>query len=183
MAEPNEEFQESAQGAERAEPGQNGSAEVDPASAKHDTAEAYKALNDKYVRLFAEFENFRRRTSRENFELIASANNKLIAKLTEVLDNFNLAFDPKHKAASVEDLEKGFRLIYSKFKQILEDEGLEEIDPKGAEFDPNQHEALMQQPSDSVPEHHVSEVLLKGYKVKAKILKHAKVIVSTGKAQ
>ena len=74
------------------------------------------------------------------------------------------------------------RLIYNKFKNILSEEGLNEIDPLGAEFDPNLHEALMQQPSDTVPENHVSQVLMKGYKAKDKILKHAKVIVSTGKA-
>jgi molecular chaperone GrpE len=106
---------------------------------------------DKFVRLFAEFENFRRRTAKESFELTANANAKLLGKLTEVLDNFNLAFDPKHKAASQEDVDKGIRLIYNKFKDILSDEGLTEIDPAGEEFDPNLHDAVMQQPSDTVP--------------------------------
>ena len=59
--------------------------------------------------------------------------------------------------------------------------GLEEIDPAGAEFDPNLHDALLQQPSDTVPEHHVIQTVQKGYKLKSKILKHAKVIVSKGK--
>jgi len=136
---------------------------------------------DKHLRLLAEFDNFRRRTAKENFDLIASANAKLLGKMTDVLDDFNLAFDPKHKTESREDLEKGMRLIYNKFKEILSDEGLTEIDPVGAEFDPNLHDALMQQPSDTVPENHVSQVLQKGYKAKNKILKHAKVIVSTGK--
>lgn len=135
---------------------------------------------DKFVRLFAEFENFRRRTAKESFELTANANAKLLGKLTEVLDNFNLAFDPKHKAASQEDVDKGIRLIYNKFKDILSDEGLTEVDPIGEEFDPNLHEALMQAPSDTVPENHIIQVLQKGYKAKNKILKHAKVIVSTG---
>ncbi len=138
-------------------------------------------LKDKNLRLYAEFENFRRRTSKENFELIASANAKLIGKLTDVLDNFELAFDPKHKAAKPEDFEKGIKLIFAKFKDILSEEGLTEVNPVGEEFDPNLHEALMQQPSETVPENHVAQVLQKGYKVKAKILKHAKVIVSTGK--
>jgi molecular chaperone GrpE len=137
---------------------------------------------DKHLRLLAEFENFRRRTVKENFELVSSANAKLLGKLTDVLDDLNLAFDPKHKTESREDLEKGMRLIYNKFKDILSDEGLTEIDPVGAEFDPNLHDALMQQPSDTVPENHVAQVLQKGYKAKNKILKHAKVIVSTGKA-
>jgi molecular chaperone GrpE len=145
------------------------------------TAAELQETKDKYIRLFAEFENFRRRTARENFDLMASANAKLLGKLTEVLDNFNLAFDPKLKAEKREDFEKGLRLIYSKFKEILSDEGLTEVDPVKEEFDPNLHEALMQQPSDEVPENHIIQVLQKGYKVKNKILKHAKVIVSTGK--
>ncbi len=136
---------------------------------------------DKYVRLFAEFENFRRRTAKENFELMANANHKLLGKMTEVLDNFNLAFDPKNKVANPEDFEKGIRLIYNRFKEILSDEGLAEVDPIGEEFDPNLHEALMQQPSDTVDENHIIQVFQKGYKSKSKILKHAKVIVSTGK--
>lgn len=145
------------------------------------TAQELQEYKDKYIRLFAEFENFRRRSARENFELIANANAKLLGKLTEVLDNFNLAFDPKNKTGNQEDVEKGIRLIYNKFKDILSDEGLTEVDPVGEDFDPNLHEALMQQPSDTVPENQIIQVLQKGYKAKAKILKHAKVIVSTGK--
>jgi molecular chaperone GrpE len=164
---------DSASGADTGKPGEGGQAE---ASASKELA----ALNDKYVRLFAEFENFRRRTAKENFELVAAANQKLIAKLTDVLDNFELAFDPKHKTAKPEDFEKGVKLIQSKFKDILSDEGLEEINPAGEEFDPNFHDALMQQPSDTVPENRVSQVLQKGYKIKGRILKHAKVIVSKG---
>lgn len=137
---------------------------------------------DRHLRLLAEWDNYRRRTVKENFDLVASANAKLLGKLTEVLDDFNLAFDPKHKSDKPEKLEEGMRLIYNKFKNLLSEEGLVEIDPQGAEFDPNLHDALMQQPSDKVPENHVMQVLMKGYKVKDKILKHAKVIVSTGKS-
>jgi molecular chaperone GrpE len=147
-----------------------------------DWARECELHKDRYVRLMAEFENFRRRTAKENFELVAAANVKLVGRLTDVLDNFELAFDPRHKAGSVEDFEKGVRLIYNKFREILSDEGLEEINPAGQAFDPNLHEALMQQPSDTVPENHVVQVLQKGYKAKSRILKHAKVIVSQGKA-
>jgi molecular chaperone GrpE len=137
-------------------------------------------LKDKNLRLYAEFDNFRRRTAKESFDLMATANAGLVGKLIEVLDNFNRAFDPQNKA-SAEDFEKGVKLIYGRFKAILDAEGLEEIDPKGGEFDPNLHEALLQQPSDSVPENHVIQTIQKGYKLKAKILTHAKVIVSKGK--
>lgn len=153
---------------------------AEPASADKTSVELQE-YKDKFVRLFAEFENFRRRSAKENFEVMANANAKLLGKLTDVLDNFNLAFDPKNKAGSPEDIEKGMRLIFNKFKDILSEEGLTEVDPVGEEFDPNLHEALMQQASDTVPENQIIQVLQKGYKAKNKILKHAKVIVSTGK--
>ncbi len=137
-------------------------------------------LRDKHLRLFAEFENFRKRAARENFEVIATANARLIGQLTEVLDNFQRAFDPKHRGAA-EEFEKGVRLIYARLREILESEGLEELDPTGQEFDPGVHDALMQQVSDTVPENHVIQTVQKGYRLKAKILKHAKVIVSKGK--
>ena len=137
-------------------------------------------LKDKNLRLYAEFDNFRRRTAKESFEMMVTANASLIGKLTEVLDNFNRAFDPQNKA-SAEDFEKGIKLIFGRFKDLLEAEGLEEIDPTGAPFDPNVHDALLQQHSDKVPENHVIQTISKGYKLKSKILSHAKVIVSKGK--
>ena len=143
-------------------------------------ASELQEAKDKHLRLLAEWDNYRRRTVKENFELISNANAKLLGKLTDVLDDFNLAFDPKN-SGKPEELEKGLKLIYNKFKNLLSEEGLTELDPIGQEFDPNLHDALMQQPNDTVPENHVSQVLMKGYKAKDKILKHAKVIVSTGK--
>jgi molecular chaperone GrpE len=177
-----EEEQEGAPGARPVDQAEGAAPQGEAEGVERDSALAKQAeeFKDRYVRLFAEFENFRRRTAKENFELVAAANQKLIAKLTDVLDNFELAFDPKHKTAKPEDFEKGVKLIQSKFKDILSDEGLEELNPVGAVFDPNLHDALMQQPSDTVPENHVSQVLQKGYKLKGKVLKHAKVIVSKG---
>ena len=140
------------------------------------------AEKDKNLRLYAEFDNFRRRNAKESFELMATANAKLIGKLTEVLDNFNRAFEAQGKSSS-EDFEKGVKLIFGRFKEILDAEGLEEIDPTGAALDPNVHDALLQQPSEKVPENHVIQTISKGYKLKGKILTHAKVIVSTGKEE
>jgi molecular chaperone GrpE len=137
-------------------------------------------LKDKNLRLYAEFDNFRRRTAKESFEMMVTANAKLLEKLTEVLDNFHRAFEAQGKGTS-EDFEKGVKLIFGRFKDILDAEGLEEIDPAGAVFDPNLHEALLQQVSDTVPENNVIQTISKGYKLKTKILKHAKVIVSKGK--
>lgn len=170
---------ESAAGENSASDAGTGANAAGQASANgQDAAAELKDLKDKYLRLFAEFDNYRRRTAKENIELIGTANAKLIGKLTEVLDNFDLAFDPKNKGASPEDFEKGIRMIHSRFKQLLEDEGLEPINPQGQVFDPNVHEALMLQPSNDVPENQVLSVVQKGWKLKGKILKHARVIVS-----
>lgn len=139
------------------------------------------AANDRNLRLMAEFDNYRRRTAKEQLELIETANGKLLEKLSEVQDNFERAFASENKAKDLEAFEKGMQMIYNQFAKILTDAGLEQIDPTGAEFDPNMHEALMQQPSETVPEGHVVTVFQKGYKLKNKILKTAKVIVSSGK--
>ena len=139
------------------------------------------AANDRTLRLMAEFDNFRRRSAKEQLELIETANGKLLEKLSEVQDNFERAFAAENKAKDLEAFEKGMQMIYNQFSKVLTDAGLEQIDPTGKEFDPNLHEALMQQPSESIPEGHVVTVFQKGYKLKNKILKTAKVIVSSGK--
>ena len=157
---------------------------AEPAEAPDPTAALKAALadaNDRNLRLMAEFDNFRRRSAKEQLELIETANGKLLEKLSEVQDNFERAFATENKAKDLDAFEKGMQMIYNQFAKILTDAGLEQIDPTGAEFDPNMHEALMQQPSETVPEGHVVTVFQKGYKLKNKILKTAKVIVSSGK--
>ena len=158
---------------------------AEPAEAAPSAEEVLKQqladANDRNLRLMAEFDNYRRRTAKEQLELIETANGKLLEKLSEVQDNFERAFASENKAKDLEAFEKGMQMIYNQFAKILTDAGLEQIDPTGAEFDPNCHEALMQQPSETIPEGHVVTVFQKGYKLKNKILKTAKVIVSSGK--
>lgn len=148
--------------------------ELEAANAK--VAEA----NDRYVRLMAEFDNFRRRSAKEQLDLIEVANGKLLEKFADVWENFDRAFAAENKG-DFANFEKGMQMIQTQFVKVLTDAGLEQIDPTGAEFDPNCHEALMQQPSETVPEGNVVTVFQKGYKLKNKILKTAKVIVSSGK--
>ncbi|WP_297698465.1 nucleotide exchange factor GrpE [uncultured Fibrobacter sp.] len=170
------------------EPAEETSSAEQPAEAAEAAPSAEEVLkqqladaNDRTLRLMAEFDNYRRRTAKEQLELIETANGKLLEKLSEVQDNFERAFASENKAQDLEAFEKGMQMIYNQFAKILTDAGLEQIDPTGAEFDPNMHEALMQQPSETVPEGHVVTVFQKGYKLKNKILKTAKVIVSSGK--
>jgi molecular chaperone GrpE len=156
------------------------SAEAAP-SAEEVLKQQLADANDRNLRLMAEFDNFRRRSAKEQLDIIETANGKLLEKLSEVQDNFERAFASENKAKDLEAFEKGMQMIYNQFAKILSDAGLEQIDPTGAEFDPNMHEALMQQPSETIPEGHVVTVFQKGYKLKNKILKTAKVIVSSGK--
>ena len=149
-------------------------AELEAADAK--IAEA----NDRYMRLMAEFDNFRRRSAKEQLDLIEVANGKLLEKFADVWENFDRAFAAENKG-DLASFEKGMQMIQTQFVKVLTDAGLEQIDPTGAEFDPNCHEALMQQPSETVPEGNVVTVFQKGYKLKNKIPKTAKVIVSSGK--
>lgn len=160
--------------------------QVEPAPESTESAEdvlkaELAAANDRNLRLMAEFDNFRRRSAREQLDIIETANGKLLEKLSEVLDNFERAFAAENKAKDLDTFEKGMQMIHDQFAKVLTDAGLEQLDPTGEEFDPNCHEALMQQPSEEVPENHVVTVFMKGYKLKNKILKPAKVIVSSGK--
>lgn len=144
-------------------------------------SDAYK---DKFVRLMAEFDNFRRRSAKEQLDLVETANGKLLEKLSEVLDNFERAAHPdNNKQKDYDSFAKGIGMIHDQFAKILKDAGLEQLDPIGEEFDPNFHEALIQQPSETVPNGHVVTVFQKGYKLKNKLLKTAKVVVSSGKPQ
>lgn len=165
---------------------QSAEATAEPAPESTESAEdilkaELAAANDRNLRLMAEFDNFRRRSAKEQLEIIDTANGKLLEKLSEVLDNFERAFAAENKAKDLETFEKGMQMIHDQFAKVLTDAGLEQLDPTGQEFDPNCHEALMQQPSEDIPENHVVTVFMKGYKLKNKILKPAKVIVSSGK--
>lgn len=145
-----------------------------------ETEDKAAIAQDKYLRLFAEFENYRTRSAREQLELINTANGKILTKLSEVKDNFDRAFAEENKTGDLAAFEKGIKLIQEQFNKVLEEFGLETIDPTGEVFDPNLHEALMNQPSDTVPEGSVIQVFQKGYRIKNKLLKVAKVIVSSG---
>ena len=163
-------------------PADEAAKETDAKSAEIEALKvALAEANNRHLRLMAEFDNFRRRSAKEQLDLIETANGKLLEKLSEVQDNFERAFAAENKAQDLEAFEKGMQMIYNQFAKVLTDAGLEQIDPTGNEFDPNLHEALMQQPSETIPEGHVVTVFQKGYKLKNKILKTAKVIVSSGK--
>jgi molecular chaperone GrpE len=132
---------------------------------------------DKYIRLYSEFENFRRRTSKEKLEMIQSASEQLLKQLLPVLDDFERA--EKAFAASNTDAE-GFLLIQSKFKKVLEASGIRIMDvKKGSDFDADLHEAIAQVPAEKELQGKVVEVVDKGYLLNEKVIRFAKVVVGS----
>jgi len=139
--------------------------------------------SDRFLRLAAEFENFKKRSAREYIQVIKNAEEQLITELTEVLDNLERALDPEHRDAKLEEFVKGIDLIYGQFKLVLEKRGLERIDAVGTPFDPETHEAMMQIDSDDIPEGYVAGEIAPGYKLGDKVIRHSKVMVSRGPAE
>ena len=138
---------------------------------------------DKYVRLNADFENFKKRAARERQEAIRYANESLLEKLIPVLDNFEMALQaanaPQQQNAGANDaLKTGVNMIASQLKSNLAESGLEEINATGQPFNPNLHEAVSQQDSKDVPEGYVLQQLRKGYKFRDRLVRPATVVVA-----
>ena len=133
---------------------------------------------DKYLRLFAEFENFKKRTAKERLELFKTAGQDIISSLLTVLDDFNRA-EKQYKKDDLTSEIEGFILIGNKLKDILKNHDLEEILTKqGDEFDSEKHEAISQLPVDSKSKKgKIIDVVEKGYQLGEKIIRYPKVVV------
>lgn len=134
---------------------------------------------DKYIRLYSEFDNFRRRTAKEKLEMVQSANEQLIRTLLPVLDDFERA-EKSFKDKQDKDLE-GFFLIYNKFKKTLEQTGVKPMDiGAGSEFNADVHEAITQIPvPDEKLKGKIVDVVEKGYLLNEKVIRFAKVVVGS----
>ncbi|OGJ86026.1 MAG: nucleotide exchange factor GrpE [Candidatus Raymondbacteria bacterium RifOxyA12_full_50_37] len=139
-----------------------------------------QGLKDARLRLLAEFDNYKKRTARETVNLISTANEEIVSNILPVLENFERAIHPDHNTPETEKLFKGVEMIYNQFFDILRQAGLKEDNPIGDEFNPEKHEAVMQEASADIPEHHIVRVLQKGYVLNTKVLQYAKVVVSKG---
>ena len=129
-------------------------------------------LKDKYIRLVAEFENFKKRTFKEKLEMMKSAAQDTMSALLPVLDDFDRA------ANSPEGLNEGVVLIHNKFKGILENKGLQPMESNGEVFDPELHEAVTEipAPTDDL-KGKIVDTIEKGYSLNDKIIRHAKVVI------
>ncbi|MFA5012554.1 MAG: nucleotide exchange factor GrpE [Ignavibacteria bacterium] len=143
-------------------------------------AEYYK---DAFIRKAAEFENYKKRSDNEISNYIKYASENLIKSLLPVYDDINRAIESieKEETKDFGTLKQGMQLIADKFKTTLKNEGLEEINILGKEFDVDTCDAFLQVQNDEVPPHTVTEVVEKGYKLKDKVIRFAKVIVSAEK--
>jgi molecular chaperone GrpE len=154
--------------------------ESDTETTIRELTEQCTAMNDKYMRLMAEFDNYKRRSVKEYERLVDSASERLMKDIVEVRDNFERGFKSNDTG---EKFAEGMKLIFSKFNSILHKHGLEIYGETGQEFNPELHDALMRTPHDEIAEGHIVDVHERGYKLKGKIIKHARVVVSSGKTE
>lgn len=143
--------------------------------AKAENTEEDEALNTKYLRLMADFQNYKRRAEKEKGDIYAYANEKIVVELLDVLDNFERAL--QHEAAD-ESFAEGMRMIFKQLTDVLEKSGLEEIKAQGEEFDPNFHNAVMTEDNPDYESGKVTAVLQKGYLLNKKVIRPSMVKVN-----
>ena len=137
----------------------------------------YAELNDKYLRLFSEFDNHRKRTAKEKLDLMATASENVIKDILPVLDDFERALQNMEKNGNEADLQ-GVTLIFNKLRDTLKKKGLEEIEAMNAEFNTDEHEALTMIPApEEDKKGKVLDVIQKGYKLNGKVIRFARVVV------
>ncbi|HJQ39164.1 MAG TPA: nucleotide exchange factor GrpE [Thermoanaerobaculia bacterium] len=149
----------------------------EPAPAAPIVDEETAQLRDRYLRLLADFENFRRRGEREKADYYKYALAGVLKDLLPIIDNFDRALD---HAEEGDEFHKGVLLIYKQLFDVLQKHGLKLIDESGVPFDPNIHEAVVREEDDSVPSHTVTAVLQKGYFLHDRLLRPAMVKVAVG---
>ncbi len=135
-------------------------------------------LRDKYLRLYAEFDNYKKRTLKERIELMKTAAQDTVAALLPVLDDFDRAKKNAESEESTEPFSEGVALVYQKLYNVLKGRGLEPMESNGEAFDPELHEAVTEIPASSEEQKgRIIDTIEKGYKLKDKIIRHAKVVV------
>ncbi len=134
--------------------------------------------NDKYIRLYAEFDNFKRRTLKERLELIQTANKDVVISLLPVLDDFDRAIKSIETASDITSVKEGVALIQHKLKGILSQKGLKEMESKGKTFDADLHEGITNVPTEEENlKGKVIDELEKGYFLNDKVIRFAKVVI------
>lgn len=165
--------------------------ELDTQETEQETAEPANSLSEeeklraevaewqnKHLRLYAEFDNFKRRTSKERLELLQIAGKDVIVDLLPVLDDFERAQKSMETATDIEAVKEGVKLVHQKLKSILTQKGLKDMNAQGTEFDPDLHEGITNIPAPSADlKGKVIDELEKGYYLNDKVIRFAKVII------
>jgi len=137
-----------------------------------------KDWQDKLLRKAAEFENYKRRTENDQFNLINYAAESFIIKLLPIVDDFERSMEHIDDIDNNKAVKEGIKLVYEKLLRLLNEHGVKKMQTKGEPFSVDYHDALMQRKDDSVPPHTVLEEVESGYLYRDKVIRHAKVIVS-----
>lgn len=149
-------------------------------SAEEKLQQENTALNDKYLRLFAEFDNYKRRTQKERVELLQTAGKDVIISLLPVLDDFDRANKAMEAASDIASISEGVNLIHTKLKNTLAQKGLKEIESSNTVFDTDTHEAITKIPAPTEDlKGKVVDTLEKGYTLNDKVIRFAKVVVGS----
>jgi molecular chaperone GrpE len=142
------------------------------------TEDRIKELNDKYLRLYSEFENFRRRTAKERLDLLKTAGEEILTELLPVIDDFERAMLAMSEKADLKTIKEGVHLVHHKFLHTLNAKGLKPFDSKEKSFDPEFHEAVTKIPAPSKKlRGKVVDEIEKGYLLNDKVIRYAKVVV------
>jgi molecular chaperone GrpE len=140
--------------------------------------EEVQEQKDKYLRLFAEFDNYRKRSARENLELRQTAGKEVIISLLDVMDDCDRAEKQLQAATNVEQVKEGVQLVFSKLRSVLQGKGLKAMQSINTEFDVEKHEAITEIPvQDPAQKGKVIDEVQKGYYLNDKLIRHAKVVV------
>jgi molecular chaperone GrpE len=140
-------------------------------------------FRDLALRSQADFENYKKRCAREKEEAIQYANNSLLQRLVGIIDNFELGLAAAKEQGQQSPIYSGMVLVQKQLNDLLAENGLLPIEAEGKPFDPNLHEAIAHEPSDQVPEETVLRQVRRGYRIKDRLLRPAKVVVSSGPAK
>ncbi|MFW5687360.1 MAG: nucleotide exchange factor GrpE [Bacteroidota bacterium] len=155
-------------------------ADIDPKEIMiRELEEKNKELNEKYLRLFSEFDNFRKRTIKERIELTKTASAELTEAILPILDDLERAYKSATENPDIESLTEGLNLIQTKLRTTLKHKGLEEISTIGEVFDTDYHEAITHIPAENESQKgKVVDEVQKGYTLNGKVIRYAKVVVA-----
>ncbi|MFT6204871.1 MAG: molecular chaperone GrpE [Spirosomataceae bacterium] len=134
-------------------------------------------MKDKYIRMYSEFENFRRRTSKEKVELIQNASQNVLRELIPVVDDFERAQASFQTATDIQPIKEGISLVFDKLNNTMTRQGLKPMDAQGKVFDVELHECITQIDAEESMIGKVVDVIEKGYTLNDKVIRYAKVVV------